>query len=130
MNRLCEKNSQELPEVPCTSPYYNIVILAPDSLHWTKKCEKKRSGERNQAHTCLPAPDEVYPSEKTQALAQETSSCSGKEVLRGGAPVQDVAQDVFRTLPGHTSTSEDDGQLIVEGVMRLPFPQTGCPTHA
>ena len=63
MNRVCMKNSQELPEGTCTSLHYNIVMLAPDSLHRTKQCEKKRSGERNRAHMYLPAPDEVYLSE-------------------------------------------------------------------
>src|SRR5260370_2019040 len=64
MNRLCEQNNQELPEVTCTSLYQNIVILVPDSLHWTKKCEKKRSRERNQACTYLPATGNVHPSRK------------------------------------------------------------------
>jgi hypothetical protein len=46
---------------------------------------------------------------------------SGSKVApHGGLSVQDAAQDVFRTLPGHTSTREDDGQPVVEGVMRPP----------
>lgn len=40
--------------------------------------------------------------------------------LCGGFSVQDAALDVFRTLLGHTSTREDKGQPIVEGVMRPP----------
>ena len=45
-------------------------------------------------------------------------------------PIQDAAQDGFRTLPGHTNTREDDGQPMVEGVTRLPVPQTRFPTPA
>jgi hypothetical protein len=48
--------------------------------------------------------------------AQRVSKHSGK------VPVQDAALDVFRTLPGHTSTREHGGQPIVEEVMRLPVP--------
>jgi hypothetical protein len=44
-----------------------------------------------------------------------------------GLPVLDAALHVFLTLPGHTSTREDEGQPVVEGVMRLPVPQTECP---
>jgi hypothetical protein len=37
-------------------------------------------------------------------------------------PVLDAALHVYLTLPGHTSTREDEGQPVVEGVMRLPVP--------
>jgi hypothetical protein len=43
MNSLCEKNNQLLPEVTCTFPHYNIVILVPVSLQGTKKGEKTSS---------------------------------------------------------------------------------------
>src|SRR2546421_9449003 len=52
IHRVCVKNSQTWPEGTGTSLHYTIGMFAPDSLHWTKHCEKKRSGERNRAHAC------------------------------------------------------------------------------
>jgi hypothetical protein len=38
--------------------------------------------------------------------------------------VQDAAQDVFRTFPGHTSTREDEVQPVGLAAMRRPTQQT------
>ncbi len=38
--------------------------------------------------------------------------------------ILDAALDVFMTLPGHTSTREDDEQLVGSAAMRYPRQQT------
>src|SRR5216684_735749 len=61
-------------------------------------------------------PCEIVPGQ-TQPLLHETFYC-GNTLWPAveGLPVLDAALDVFLTFPGHTSTREDKGQLVVEGV--------------
>src|SRR6266571_4383845 len=42
-----------------------------------------------------------------------------------GRPVLDAALHDSLTLPGYTSTREDEGSSVVEGVRRLPVPSIG-----
>ena len=52
--------------------------------------------------------------------------CSGSKVAWGeGLLVLDDVYDVFLTLSGHTSSSEDRVQPAVEGVLRHPPPAWG-----
>ncbi len=67
---------------------------------------------------------------QTHPLSHETSSLAALWLDGEGLPALDDALDVFLTLPGDTSTREDDVQPVVSGAMRLPVPRTGFPTHA
>src|SRR5205809_7567353 len=71
-------------------------------------------------------PCEIVPGQ-TQPLLHETSCCGRPVTCWEGFPVLDAALHVFLTLPGHTSTREDEGSSVVEGVMRLLVPRIGCP---
>ena len=74
-------------------------------------------------------PCEIVPGQ-TQPLLHETSCCGSTVTCWGERlPVLDAALHVFLTLPGHTSTREDERQPVVEGVMRLPVSQTGAPSQ-
>src|SRR5690348_16716189 len=98
-------------------------------------CQVIERSDEQEENPLFPCPDHcraivasgIVPGQ-TQPLLHETTCCGSTVTCWGGRlPGLDAALHVFLTLPGHTSTREDEGQPVVDGVMRLPAPPDRVP---